>query len=383
MVEAPWAWRPRCKLTSTERDTPTASMPPWRKNSASSAATTAFWSTRRHVALLEQHAPLARVGGEDLARAVAQLGDQLGAEARRSRRRAARGWRRRRRPRGRRRCAAATTSGDAASAASAAGGRGAGGERRPAGRWAGRTAAPRRKARRDYSHGSRRGPGMTDRSLPFPPPPPIAAPVRRSQPKPAPGGCGTPLLVGCGVLAILLGLGAIVFVVKAKSLLAYTMEKLRGAGGRGRCPRRSTAPERERLAAAFAARGRARARRRDRPGPAPGDAGASWWRRRRRRRAETLTEADVAALTDGARGGSAARGRARPRPARRRSRRRPPRRRPEPRRDGPLPPRLALRAPGRPARGHPPARRGRRARRRASRCCSASPARARPSRSPR
>ncbi len=42
------------------------------------------------------------------------------------------------------------------------------------------------------------------------------------------GGCQKPLLVGCGLLALLLGIAAVVFVVKAKDVLAYAMNQLRG-----------------------------------------------------------------------------------------------------------------------------------------------------------
>jgi hypothetical protein len=83
-----------------------------------------------------------------------------------------------------------------------------------------------------------------------PPPPPLQRPFE-TQPRQAPGGCGTPLLIGCGVLAVLLGLGAIFFVVKAKSLLAYTMEKLE-AQVVANLPEEVDPAGRERLATAFA-----------------------------------------------------------------------------------------------------------------------------------
>jgi len=41
------------------------------------------------------------------------------------------------------------------------------------------------------------------------------------------GGCQKPALVGCGVVALLLGIAAVVFVVKAKDVLAYAMNQLR------------------------------------------------------------------------------------------------------------------------------------------------------------
>ena len=89
--------------------------------------------------------------------------------------------------------------------------------------------------------------------IPPAPPAPPPPPSRPFEPEPrrAPGGCGTPLLVGCGVLAILLGLGAIFFVVKAKSLLAFTMEKLE-AQVAAHLPAEVAPAERERLATAFA-----------------------------------------------------------------------------------------------------------------------------------
>ncbi|MFN7940575.1 MAG: hypothetical protein U0X73_03185 [Thermoanaerobaculia bacterium] len=43
----------------------------------------------------------------------------------------------------------------------------------------------------------------------------------------APSGCAKPFLVGCGVLTIILGLGAIVFVFKAKDLFSWMMGKVR------------------------------------------------------------------------------------------------------------------------------------------------------------
>ena len=89
-------------------------------------------------------------------------------------------------------------------------------------------------------------------SPPPSPPPPVSPRPFDEQPKPAPGGCGTPMLVGCGILAILLGLGAILFVVKAKSLLAFTMEKLQSQV-MAELPEEVSEPERARLAAAFSA----------------------------------------------------------------------------------------------------------------------------------
>jgi len=69
---------------------------------------------------------------------------------------------------------------------------------------------------------------MTD----IPPPPTSAAdprPFDSGAPSASAGaaGCQKPLLVGCGVLTLLLGIGAIVFVMKAKDVLAFAMNQLR------------------------------------------------------------------------------------------------------------------------------------------------------------
>jgi len=64
----------------------------------------------------------------------------------------------------------------------------------------------------------------------LPPPPPAAPPPRPFSGEPRPlgtaGGCGRPALVGCGVLVVLLGIAGIVFVAKAKDILAYAMGEL-------------------------------------------------------------------------------------------------------------------------------------------------------------
>lgn len=65
---------------------------------------------------------------------------------------------------------------------------------------------------------------MNDVMPPQPPPPPKPfAPEKVA----GGGGCQKPLLVGCGLLALLLGIAAVVFVVKAKDVLAYAMNQLR------------------------------------------------------------------------------------------------------------------------------------------------------------
>jgi hypothetical protein len=57
-------------------------------------------------------------------------------------------------------------------------------------------------------------------------PPPVPRPFSPA-PRRAPGRGARPLWIGCGVLLALLGVAAIVFVVKAKDLLAWTMGELR------------------------------------------------------------------------------------------------------------------------------------------------------------
>ena len=69
---------------------------------------------------------------------------------------------------------------------------------------------------------------MSELRPPLPPTPPPGVPARpfSGDPRPVPGGCSRPLLIGCGVITVLLGLAAIVFVAKAKDLLAWTMREL-------------------------------------------------------------------------------------------------------------------------------------------------------------
>ena len=63
-------------------------------------------------------------------------------------------------------------------------------------------------------------------SIPPPPPPPETPRPFDEKPRRAPGGCGRPVLVGCGVVAAVLGIVGIVLVIKAKDVLAWTMGKL-------------------------------------------------------------------------------------------------------------------------------------------------------------
>ena len=57
------------------------------------------------------------------------------------------------------------------------------------------------------------------------PPPPIPRPFA-PEPKPLPGGCSRPFLIGCGTIVVLFGIAAIIFVAKAKDLLAWTMREV-------------------------------------------------------------------------------------------------------------------------------------------------------------
>jgi hypothetical protein len=64
----------------------------------------------------------------------------------------------------------------------------------------------------------------------IPPQPPVSPSPGRpfsGEPKPMPAsGCSRPLLVGCGVVVVLLGIAGIVFVANAKRILAYAMREL-------------------------------------------------------------------------------------------------------------------------------------------------------------
>jgi hypothetical protein len=90
-------------------------------------------------------------------------------------------------------------------------------------------------------------------SEPVPPPPPTLPPRPfEATPRAAPGGCGTPLLVGCGILTVVLAVVVVVFLVKATAILAYAMEKLEQQV-LSELPAETTDEQRERLVAGFAA----------------------------------------------------------------------------------------------------------------------------------
>ena len=97
---------------------------------------------------------------------------------------------------------------------------------------------------------------MTEPELPPPPPsaPPPIVPGRpfTGEPRRAPSGCSRPLLFGCGGIVVLLGIAAIVFVIKAKDLLAWTMRELEQQVVAA-WPADASADERARLDRGFAA----------------------------------------------------------------------------------------------------------------------------------
>lgn len=75
-------------------------------------------------------------------------------------------------------------------------------------------------------------------------------PFTPDAPATAPGGCGRPLLIGCGVLIVLLGIAAAVFVIKAKDLFGWAMARFEEEVVR-MLPDDLTGEERQRLDAAF------------------------------------------------------------------------------------------------------------------------------------
>jgi hypothetical protein len=89
----------------------------------------------------------------------------------------------------------------------------------------------------------------------IPPPPPAPPPVPgrpfTGEPRALPtGGCSRPVLVGCGAVIVLLGIAGIVFVAKAKDILAYAMRELHEQVTSA-LPAEVTAAERRRLDRGF------------------------------------------------------------------------------------------------------------------------------------
>lgn len=92
---------------------------------------------------------------------------------------------------------------------------------------------------------------MTEPHEPIPPQPPTEPPRPFADaPRPAPKGCSRPLLIGCGVLLVLLGIAAIVLIAKAKDLLAWTLNEFEDQIVTA-LPEEVTAGERARLERAF------------------------------------------------------------------------------------------------------------------------------------
>jgi hypothetical protein len=63
-------------------------------------------------------------------------------------------------------------------------------------------------------------------------------------------GCSKPLLIGCGVLLLVLGIGAVVFLVRMPSIVQWWFQKLEGVL-EAHLPTDVTAPEKARYHAAF------------------------------------------------------------------------------------------------------------------------------------
>jgi len=85
-----------------------------------------------------------------------------------------------------------------------------------------------------------------------PAPPGLPQPFATTPTEPRAGGCGKPVLVGCGVVFLLLGVAAIVFLFNAKRVLAWTLTKAKQEVV-ANLPADVTSADRERFERAFAA----------------------------------------------------------------------------------------------------------------------------------
>ena len=70
--------------------------------------------------------------------------------------------------------------------------------------------------------------------------------------EPRSGGCSKPALIGCGVVFLLLGIAGLFFVMRAKNLLVWSLDKVE-QGIAANLPSDATAADRERFSAAFVA----------------------------------------------------------------------------------------------------------------------------------
>jgi len=91
--------------------------------------------------------------------------------------------------------------------------------------------------------------------------PPVRAPFRPAAPQPfepggppaagGGGGCAKPALIGCGVVFLLLGVGAVAFLFKARDFVVWTLERAKSGIEQNLAPE-VTAEDRARFDAAFA-----------------------------------------------------------------------------------------------------------------------------------
>ncbi len=83
-------------------------------------------------------------------------------------------------------------------------------------------------------------------------PQPVQEPFAPTPVQPRAGGCSKPVLIGCGVLFLLLGIGGLVFVMKARDLLIWSLDRTRAAV-LGNLADDVSPADRERFDAAYAA----------------------------------------------------------------------------------------------------------------------------------
>jgi hypothetical protein len=81
---------------------------------------------------------------------------------------------------------------------------------------------------------------------------PPAEPFAATPVEPRAGGCSKPALIGCGVVFLLLGVAGLVFVMKARDLLVWSLDRTR-AGVLANLADDVPAADRERFDAAYAA----------------------------------------------------------------------------------------------------------------------------------